>query len=368
MRKVLKTGVILMALLFSIPALADQITLKNGDHVTGTIVKSDAKALLIKTDYAGDVTLKWSEVSEIKSDQELYVGLTNNQIVAGIVSMSDGKIQIETKTEGTVTSGKDSVQYIRNDAEQAAALAVFYRLQHPRLTDFWSGFLDAGLSGTRGNSDTTSLNFDGTAVRTTVADKITVDFNSILTKSANITPGVTTTTAHSITGDLRGDFNLGPRAFAFAQTQFQYDELEDLNLRNVLGGGVGVHVRKTANTVFDVYGGGAYDQAYYTSTLATTTGQNITQKSGEINAGEDFAYKLSNRTSLAEQLDFWPNLSDTGQYRVTFNGSAATKIKGWLDWQVSINDRYVSNPIPGIKTNDLVLMTGIRVTFGKGSI
>lgn len=368
MQKFLRAGVILAVLLFSIPALADQITLKNGDHVTGTIVKSDTKTLLIKTDYAGDVTVNWPDVTGIQSSEELYVGLANNQVVSGTVSMSDGKIRIETKTEGTVTSDKNSVQYIRDDAEQTAALAAIYRLQHPHLTDFWAGFLDAGLSATRGNSDTTSLTFDGTAIRTTAADKITVDFNSILTKSANIVPGVTTTTAHAITGDIRGDLNLSPRAFAYAQTQFQYDELEDLNLRNVLGGGGGFHVRKTASTVFDIYGGGAYDQAYYTSTLAATLGQNITQKSGEINAGEIITYKASSRTSLAEQLDFWPNLSDTGQYRITFNGSAATKIKGWLDWQVSLNDRYVSNPIPGIKTNDFVLTTGIRVTFGKGAI
>jgi len=35
---------------------ADQITLKNGDRLTGTIVKSDAKTLVIKTEAAGDVT------------------------------------------------------------------------------------------------------------------------------------------------------------------------------------------------------------------------------------------------------------------------------------------------------------------------
>ena len=53
---------------------------------------------------------------------------------------------------------------------------------------------------------------------------------------------------------------------------------------------------------------------------------------------------------------------------MTLNASAATTIARWLAWQVAVGDRYVSNPIPGIKSNDLVLTTGIRVTFGKKSI
>ena len=35
------------------PAVADQVVLKNGDRVTGTIVKKDAKDLTIKTAFGG---------------------------------------------------------------------------------------------------------------------------------------------------------------------------------------------------------------------------------------------------------------------------------------------------------------------------
>ncbi|MHB8410875.1 MAG: DUF481 domain-containing protein [Candidatus Acidiferrales bacterium] len=350
-----RMSVLFLALAFAIPAFADQVTLTNGDHVRGAIVKSDAKTLVIKTDYAGDVMVKWSAVASLQSDQELYVGLAGGQMVAGPVSMSDGKIKVQTKDEGTVTSTKDAVQFIRNDAEQAAYAARTYRLEHPRLTDFWNGFVDAGLSTTRGNSSTLSFTVDGKAIRTTEADVFTVYFNSILTKSS--VTGPTLTTAHSIVGGLRDDFNITPRFFVFGTTDFQYDELEKLDLRNTLGGGAGVHLIKTKQTLFDVYGGADYSQAYY------STG--VSQKSAEINLGENAAYKASARTLLAEQFDLFPNVSDIGQFRMTLNASAATTIVHWLAWQVSVGDRYVSNPIPGIKDNDFILTTGIRVTFGK---
>jgi hypothetical protein len=42
-------------LVLSSSLFADQVTLKNGDRLTGTVVKSDGKTLVIHTDAAGDV-------------------------------------------------------------------------------------------------------------------------------------------------------------------------------------------------------------------------------------------------------------------------------------------------------------------------
>ena len=42
-------------------ALADQIVLKNGDRITGSIVKSDGKVLTLKSDY-GDLSVKLDSI------------------------------------------------------------------------------------------------------------------------------------------------------------------------------------------------------------------------------------------------------------------------------------------------------------------
>ena len=70
----------LLALVFFIafvnPLLfGDQIAFKNGDRLTGAILKSDAKNVLIGTVVAGDVTVLWQEIQELHSDQILYVEL-----------------------------------------------------------------------------------------------------------------------------------------------------------------------------------------------------------------------------------------------------------------------------------------------------
>jgi hypothetical protein len=61
------------------PLLADQIVLKNGDRLTGTIEKSADKELVIKTEFAGEVTVHWPAIQEIKSEQPLHVGLKDGR-------------------------------------------------------------------------------------------------------------------------------------------------------------------------------------------------------------------------------------------------------------------------------------------------
>ena len=98
--------------------LADQVTLKNGDCLTGTVVTSDGKTLVLHTEATGDVTIQFAAIQEIKTDQELHVSLKNGKTAVGPVTATDGKIEIATKTGGTVEASKDDVTLIRNDAEQ----------------------------------------------------------------------------------------------------------------------------------------------------------------------------------------------------------------------------------------------------------
>ncbi len=58
-------GAALSVLAFSSTLFADQVVLKNGDRISGTITKSDDKTLLIKTEFAGDVEIQLPAVQEI---------------------------------------------------------------------------------------------------------------------------------------------------------------------------------------------------------------------------------------------------------------------------------------------------------------
>jgi putative salt-induced outer membrane protein len=347
-----------------VSAHADQVILKNGDRLTGTIVKSDAKTMLVKTEFAGDVSVQWDAVTSVVSSQPLHLELKDGQTVVGTVTTSDGKLDVETKDTGEVAAPKDAVVAVRNDAEQKSHDAEIDRLRNPRLTDFWSGMLDTGLSVTRGNSSTLSFTLAGKAVRETKRDKITVYTTAVYATDDTTPPS--RTTAHAILGGVRGDLNLDEKWFVFGFADFQFDEFQHLDLRNVLGGGLGYHLIKTKNTTFDVFGGGDYEQEYFSPNPPAVL-TNVTRKTGEIVAGEELNMKLNNRTTLSEKLSLFPNVSDTGEYRLQFAANATTKLNSWLSWQLTYSDIYISNPLPGLKGNDAFLSTGLRLTFGKAT-
>ena len=329
------------AFIFPVGCLAGQITLKNGDRISGAITSSDGKSLNLKTEYAGDVTIKWEAIQSISSSEPLYVTAHDGRVIVGAVSVSNGNLEIATAQSGTVTLSQDSIQTIRSESEQKALGA-------------WGGVFDTGLSLARGNANTTTFTVGAHGARVTDKDKASAFVTSIYSRGRS--NGVNLTTASAINAGLRYEFNLSPRVFAFAFTDFDHDRFQQLDLRNVIGGGIGQHVIKTDTTTFDLFGGLSFNQEFFST---------LTRRSAEALAGEEFDKKLTSAFSIRERLEFYPNLTNLGQYRVVFDTAAITKVSKALSWQLDISDRYLSNPILGLKGNDLLLTTGLRIAIGS---
>jgi putative salt-induced outer membrane protein YdiY len=353
-------------------AVADQVTLKNGDRLTGTIVSADGKTLLLKTDFVGDVTIKWDAITAIDSTQNLNLTLKDGKHLAGKVSTSDGTLVVapSAPAEAGGSAPKDTIVAVRDDAEQQAYDTQIEKMAHPKFTYFWSGLFDTGLALTRGNSRTASYTLTGDAIRQTPRDKLTLFANYVYASDDTVNPS--RTTANAINSGIRGDLNLTNRVFVFALGNFETNELQHLDLRQVYGGGFGYHIIKTDRNTFDVFGGvtydrdefGAYSLVNATPPPPTTPIAASDVSSAEALIGEEFDSKLNKRSTFAERFSFYPNLSHTGEYRFQTNAALATQLKGWLSWQVSFSDIYISYPPPGLKGNDLVLSTGLRVTWG----
>jgi putative salt-induced outer membrane protein YdiY len=358
----------LLLAMWTVAAKADQVTLKNGDRLSGTIVSGDGKTLLIKTEFAGDVTVQWDAIVGIQSTQDLHLTLKDGKKLAGKITTTDGKFVVEG---APAPEAKDTIVAVRNNAEQQAYDLAEERMAHPKFTYFWSGLFDTGLALTRGNSSTASFTFNTKAVRETPRDKLTVYANYIFANNDTTPPA--STTANLFQAGIRGDLNISPRAFVFAFGDFETNELQHLNLRQVYGGGVGYHIIKNDRTLFDVFGGGDFDRDEFNSytlvnpapppPLLSLAG--YSQNSAEIVVGEEFDSHLSKRTMFTERFSFFPNLSHTGDYRFQFDTTLAMQMKQWLSWQTTFSDRYISYPPVGLKGNDLILSTGFRVSWGK---
>lgn len=346
----------LVALFVALPLLqqfsfADEIVMQNGDRLTGTVVKSDGKELVIKTEYADEIKVQWKAVRHITTSAPLHIESKDGQSATGAVNTNDDTLSVQTPDKGAVTVAKNSVTLIRNRDEQAA----YEQTLHPNWLHSWTGGANVSFALTRGNSETRTLALALTADRKTLTDHLGLYANSVYaTNDAPLaTPNVT---ANSVQGGARYDHNLNARLFGFAAGDFQTDALQLLDLRSVFSGGLGYHVTKSENTTFDLLGGANYTREKYTDFSRDVAG---------LTLGEELATKLGASTSLTEKLYFFPDLSETGEYRVTFNFGTITKINSWLGWQNAFGDIYVTNPPAGTRQNDIVMTTGLHFTFKR---
>lgn len=344
---------------------ADQVTLKNGDRLTGTVVKSDGKTLVLHTDAGGDLTLKYDAIQEIKTDEELHVSLKGGKTAVGPVTTTDGKLQIATKTAGTVEASTGDVTLIRNDAEQLA----YEQSLHPGLMHGWNGGANIGFSVARGNSETENLALAFNAVHPTLNDKITLYATSIDTTNNLATPS---TVANLETGGLRYDRNIMPRLFVFGAADFMANALQFLDLRQMYSGGFGYHAIKSDRTILDFLGGLNYTHETYSngnpiagSSPVVYESYGKTNRFAALTLGEELNQKLGKSTVITQTLNFLPNLQQTGEYQGTFNLGTVTKINKWFGWQNQFSDIYVSNPPTGAKKNDVLFTTGLNIAFKR---
>jgi putative salt-induced outer membrane protein len=349
--------------LLAIPALADQVVLKNGDRLTGLITKSDGKVLVIKTDYAGDVTLKFDAIQSITSTGDLNVTLGGKTVVGPVTTNGDDVV-VATKAAGPVEAPKASVTLVRSPAEQAA----YEKSLHPGLLEGWNGGLNLGFALTRGNSETKNLNIAFNAIRTGFHDKLVLYTNSVY--ATNDLPGANPhTTANSTGGGARYDHDFSARVFGFVNGDFLSNALQELELRATLGGGVGLHAVKSDATTLDLLAGVNYTHESYSAYIIPPPppgGTFVPSRSDSLaglTLGDAFTHKVGKGTVITQTFFIYPDLSDTSQYRGTFNLGTVTKLNKWLGWQNSFGDIYVSNPPLGTKKNDLQLTTGVTFTF-----
>jgi len=331
-------------------ASADQVVLKNGDRVTGSIIKKDAKTITIKTEHWGVITAPWEQVESVKADAPLNVVLDDGKTVQGTLSTAGDKMQVATK-EATLNVTPSQVTTIRNDDEQKA----YERLLEPGWSDLWAGGGSIGLAGTSGNAKTLTFTTGFNAARVTNSDKTSLYFNAI--KASALVNGVSAGTAQAVRGGIGYNHNVSSRLFVNTFNDYEYDKFQNLDLRFVIGGGLGDQAVKNERSRLELVCGAEYNHENFNTPL--------TRNSAEAYWGDDYHYKLSNASSFFQSFRMFNNLSDTGSYRMNADIGMSTKLTQWLNWTLSLSDRYLNRPAPGRKTNDWLYSTGFGFTFGK---
>ncbi|MEI9972320.1 MAG: DUF481 domain-containing protein [Ignavibacteriota bacterium] len=326
------------------------MVLKNGDIVTGTVIKKDGDKLTLHSEFLGDVTMPWSAIKSLKSDQELNVVLPGGETVKGKLSTSGDNLEVAA-TGGEKTAALTAVSAVRNDAEQHN----FEKMQHPgffRIVDRQLQLRPCPGARQRPHGDVDEYR------RCHARDHQRQDRTSLQRDLCHRTGQQCEQRHRKFSQRWVGIRpQLQPEVVVSATNDYDHDRFQSLDLRAVFGGGLGWNALKTPKAQLSVQAGADYEREAFMA--------GITRNTAEVNFGDDLAYKFSPAINLTESFRMYPNLSDTGQYRIDFNLSAVTSIRKWLGWHVTFTDNFLSNPVLGRLRNDLVLSTGFQMAFAS---
>jgi hypothetical protein len=345
---VCRLGIVVSALQLAGGAMlagqADHIDLNNGDRVTAAVTRSDAKGLTVTSATLGDVTVPWSAIVRIVSDKPLFVVTPDKRTVSGAVTTEGSDLVIATAA-GPVRVPLASAPVIRSEAEQAA----FERSEHPGPLEGIAGAVGLGVTFARGNSEETNWSLAVTIVRLSPHDRAALSYTSVYASDA------TGTTANDIRGSARYDRNVSAHVFGLVSADYEHNELQRLDLRQVYTLGLGFHAMTGAPTRLDFLGGINYTLESY----------NPTPTNNMVGAtfGEDLTHWFGSNTVLTQQLLVYPNLQDAGEYRAAFDLRFATNLRKWLSWLTTVSDRYTSTPLLGTESNDFIFTTGLNISF-----
>jgi len=351
--------------------LADTVVLKNGDHLTGTTVKLDGGRLTFKTPYADPIAISWDQVTSLTITQPLVLPTAKGKLTVTAVERSDAGLIVTTPT-GPVTLPPAEVAVLRSPADQTA----FEASLHPGWAHAWTGAANVSLALAHGNSNTATFGAGMTAVRATKTDKTSLYFNTLYSENSNAVPS---TSANTTGGGVRYDHNIKTKAFIFGTGDFLNDELQNLDLRSIVGGGFGWHASKTPKQTFDVLGGLVWtheDYASFCSPIVTPCNTSVppatitftpavTNSFAALDLGEQYTRKFGAAGALTEQAFIYPDLGNLGQYQLTANASFSTKLAKMFSWVTTVSDNYTSFPPAGTLDNDLILTTGLGVTLTR---
>jgi hypothetical protein len=218
--------IISVAFLISRNSLADEVRLKNGDRLTGQVVRMEAGKLLLKTVYAVDISIVWQEVVSVMTDGSVKIVLKDETALEGIpLATEDGEMKLDTvKLEAPASFSLADVTAI--NPLPVKPLKINTRV-------------NASVTNERGNTKSDNYNFDGEFVARTEKNRYKIGGELSKEESDG-----TTTSQNWLSYGNYSHF-LSKKWYLYADTLFENDEFKDLDLRSTLGAGAGYQVFET---------------------------------------------------------------------------------------------------------------------------
>jgi hypothetical protein len=343
----------------------DVLLFNNGEKLIGHLVRATGDTVTFKSDMAGEITVQWKKIQELRSSQnfavvrkdvKLHKGETDGKVPRGTIAVKDQKIEVSRGTEHPPETVPVS------DASYVIDEATFQKALHrPGILEDWKGAVTAGVSLVEATQSSSTFTGAFGLVRAVPAEnwldprnRTLVDFSASYGKVTQPDkPTLKTAIYHA--GAERDEY-FRPRFYGFGQLAYDHNFSQGLDLQQSYGGGIGWTVIKSANQALDLKAGLSYVKEQFQESAQN---QNL--------VGSTFAERY-NRTLphgilFTEQLAATPAWNNTNAYSAAGGAGLTLPVYKRLSLAVSTLDTFLNNPPPGFKKNSFQFTTGLTYTL-----
>jgi putative salt-induced outer membrane protein YdiY len=312
-------------------AYADQVTMKNGDRLSGTVLRKSGEVLVLNSPYGGELNLRWSEVAALETDAPVSLLLADGRLVERRLGPAD-------PAKADTASALAQIAYINPTPEESG-------IGYSRF-----GHLNLALTQTRGNSRHDQFHGDGGIVWRASAYRVT------LAGEANRGHDGDIASTSNWRANGRYDRFFKAKEFIYANVSLEEDRFKDIGLRSIVGAGYGYQIFESAMTRLSLRGGADY------VTVDHDLGDD--EEYAAFGWGVDFHHRL--QLFPAELFHVHDGTRGFGAGRNTVVQSRTglrLPLAERLNATAQVNLDWESRPSPGRNKTDSTLLLGLGYAF-----
>lgn len=355
-------------------ASPDTLVLSNGDTLHGKFLGEAGGTVTFHTDPLGDVSVPWEKIKELHSAEKFVVLDKNVQlrnreaarnVPVGTVAMTEQNIQLQPAGKPPVVTPVKDAPYIVDEAsfdKQA--------LHNPGFFVGWTGAATAGA--TIVDATQKQYTFAGgiglvRAVPTVPwmdpRNRTSIDFLGSygkITQPGYFAGGLfvpeTVTKTAIYHADAERDEYFSPRWYVLAQTAFDHNFSQDLDLQQIYGGGIGWTAIKTPRQEADLKATIQYEKQSFISG-GPGSEKNLIGSTFSLNYILRMKYALFN-----QQVGYIPAYNDMSAYSVGETNMLTFPTYKNLGFSIGTIDTYLNDPplaLPPTQRNSFQFTMGL---------
>lgn len=326
---------VLLALIFSFvtEARADKILLINGDLVKGTVEQVEGDILTLSTGYSDPLKLRIGKIKNIATDKPVVIHLTTGEILKGkILSGKDGKLRVEdSKGRGRVTLDWARVKAINPPPNK------------------WKGDISVGGSLQSGNTERLTSSIGFKTKRKFDDDRFEFKF---LFNYAEENDKVT---ARNTYGSMKLDHFFTPKWYGYLGVEMLSDKFKDLNLRTIIGPGVGYQVWDDPKKSLGVEGGFSY--------FSEDLKNGVDDRWVTARVAGNLEYHFTDSLVFSNDFTVFPSTENFGDYILRNEAAVTTSLMAGWHLKLSNILEQNNNPPARVEETDLTWILALGYAF-----